>query len=47
MYKIPLFNLNYGKEEEDAILETIRSKWISTGPKCAELEKKIFQCYWK
>ena len=41
MYKIPLFNLNYGKEEEDAILETIRSKWISTGPKCAELEKKF------
>ena len=41
MYKIPLFNLNYGKEEENAILETIRSKWISTGPKCAELEKKF------
>lgn len=37
-YKIPLFKLNYGQEEENAILETIRSKWISTGPRCAELE---------
>lgn len=37
-YKIPLFKLNYGKEEEDAILETIRSTWISTGPKNKELE---------
>ena len=38
MYNIPLFDLNYGKEEEDAVIETIRSKWISSGPKCAELE---------
>ncbi len=41
MYKIPLFNLNYGKEEEEAILDTIRSKWISTGPKCIELEESF------
>jgi dTDP-4-amino-4,6-dideoxygalactose transaminase len=41
MYKIPLFNLNYGKEEEEAIIETLRSKWISTGPKCIELEEKF------
>lgn len=39
MYNIPLFDINYGKEEEDAVLETIRSKWISTGPKCEELER--------
>ena len=38
-YNIPLFDLNYGPEEEEAIVETIRSKWISAGPKCAELEE--------
>jgi dTDP-4-amino-4,6-dideoxygalactose transaminase len=38
LYKIPLFALNYGREEEDAVLETIRSRWISMGPKVAELE---------
>lgn len=41
MYRIPLFDLNYGKEEEQAVLETLKSKWISMGPKCAELEKKF------
>ena len=39
MYDIPLFDLNYGAEEEQAVLETIRSKWISSGPKCEELER--------
>ena len=38
MYKIPLFDLNFGEEEVLAATETIRSRWISTGPKCAELE---------
>jgi len=38
MYKIPLFDLSYDHQEEDAIVEVIRSKWISTGPKCQELE---------
>lgn len=38
-FKIPLFNLNYNQEELDAITETIESKWISTGPKCVELEE--------
>lgn len=41
MYKIPLFDLNYGKEEEQAVLEVLRSKWISTGPKVAEFEEKF------
>lgn len=36
---IPLFALNYGPEEEEAVIATIRSKWISMGPKTAELEK--------
>lgn len=38
-YNIPLFNLNYGQEEMDAVLEPIRNNWISMGPKCMELEK--------
>lgn len=38
-YKIPLFDLSYDEQEEKAIVETLRSKWISTGPKCQELEK--------
>ena len=38
MYNIPLFDLNFGTEEENAVLETIRSKWISTGPKTVEFE---------
>lgn len=37
-YQIPLFQLNFGEEEVQAVAETIRSKWISTGPKCEELE---------
>ncbi len=41
MYNIPLFDLNYGIEEEKAVIETIRSKWISMGPKCQELEKQF------
>jgi dTDP-4-amino-4,6-dideoxygalactose transaminase len=38
-YKIPLFDLNYGEEEEKAVIDTLRSKWISTGPRCDEFEK--------
>lgn len=41
MYDIPLFDLNFGDEEEHAVIETLKSKWISMGPKCAELEKKF------
>ena len=37
-YKIPLFDLNFDEQEELAVVETIRSKWISTGPKTAEFE---------
>ncbi|WP_218131765.1 DegT/DnrJ/EryC1/StrS aminotransferase family protein [Tenacibaculum sp. MAR_2010_89] len=37
-YNIPLFKLNFGEEEIEAVTNTIRSKWISTGPKCEELE---------
>ncbi|MDE6451739.1 MAG: DegT/DnrJ/EryC1/StrS family aminotransferase [Odoribacter sp.] len=37
-YSIPLFKLNFGEEEVVAATNTIRSGWISTGPKCEELE---------
>lgn len=38
-YKIPLFDLNLGEEEIDAVVNTIKSNWISTGPKCQEFEE--------
>lgn len=41
MKKIPLFKLNYGEEELRAVQETIKSCWISMGPKCEELESKF------
>lgn len=39
MKQIPLFNLNYDEAEIQAVTEVIRSKWISLGPKCQELEE--------
>lgn len=40
-YKIPLFDLNFDEKEENAVIETLRSKWISTGPKTIQLEKRF------
>ena len=40
-YKIPLFDLNFDEAEENAVIETLRSKWISTGPKTSEFEIKF------
>lgn len=37
-FKIPLFELNFDEQEEQAVVETLRSKWISTGPRTAEFE---------
>lgn len=42
-YKIPLFDLNFDAKEEQAVLEVLRSKWISTGPKTAEFESMFAQ----
>ncbi len=39
MYKIPLFKLNFDDKEVKAVTDTICSSWISTGPKCQELEQ--------
>lgn len=38
-YKIPLFDLNVGAEEEQAVVKTIRSKWISMGANVREVEE--------
>ncbi len=40
-FTIPLFKLNFDEREEEAVLETIRSKWISTGPRCADFEDRF------
>ena len=45
-YKIPLFNLNFDEREAQAAYDTIKSGWISTGPKNAELEL-MFIDMWK
>ena len=36
--KIPFFALNYDGREEEALLATLRSKWISMGPPVEEFE---------
>jgi dTDP-4-amino-4,6-dideoxygalactose transaminase len=40
-YKIPLFDLNFDEREELAVVEVIKSRWISTGPKCIEFEQRF------
>lgn len=40
-YKIPLFDLNFDEQEVNAVVKTLRTKWISTGPKCQEFETKF------
>ncbi len=41
MKNIPLFDLNFGPEEEAAAVEVIRSKWISMGSKTKEFEDEF------
>ncbi|MCB5249546.1 MAG: aminotransferase class I/II-fold pyridoxal phosphate-dependent enzyme, partial [Candidatus Cloacimonetes bacterium] len=43
MYKVPLFDLNFGEEEAKAAYDTIKSGWISTGAKCLAFEDKFAQ----
>lgn len=40
-YQIPLFNLNFDETENKAVVDVLNSKWISSGPKTMELEKKF------
>ena len=44
-YRIPLFNLNFDEREAKAAYDTIRSGWISTGPKNAELEQMFIDMW--
>lgn len=44
-YKIPLFNLNFDGKEAQAAADTINSGWISTGPKCEELERMFVDMF--
>lgn len=38
---IPLFDLNFDEQEVNAVVKTLRTKWISTGPKCQEFESRF------
>ena len=44
-YQIPLFNLNFDEKEALAAYDTIKSGWISTGPKNAELEQMFINMW--
>jgi len=41
IWKIPLFDLNYGQEETDAVMEVLRSKWLTSGPKTKAFESEF------
>lgn len=41
MWKIPLFDLNYDKNEKNAVLGVLESKWLTTGNKTQEFEKSF------
>jgi dTDP-4-amino-4,6-dideoxygalactose transaminase len=38
MWKVQLFNLNYDHQEEDAVAEVLKSRWITMGEKTASFE---------
>ncbi len=38
-YTIPLFDLNFDSREEEALIATLRSRWISTGPRTESFEQ--------
>lgn len=40
-YSIPLFDLNFGEEEAEAVRATVASGWISMGPRVAEFEARF------
>ena len=37
-WKIPLFDLDFGKEETDAIVKVLNSRWLTMGEKTQEFE---------
>jgi dTDP-4-amino-4,6-dideoxygalactose transaminase len=40
-FRVPLFDLNFGPEEEMAVMQAVRSRWISMGPACQEVEDRF------
>jgi len=40
-YRIPLFDLAFDEREYDAVLQTLRERWISMGPKTEEFERRF------
>ena len=42
---IPLFDLNYGHEEEEAALRVLRSKWLTMGPETEALEHEFTEYF--
>jgi dTDP-4-amino-4,6-dideoxygalactose transaminase len=41
MWKIPLFDLDYGQQEKEAVLEVLESKWLSSGEKTKGFESEF------
>jgi dTDP-4-amino-4,6-dideoxygalactose transaminase len=41
MWKIPLFDLDYGDSEQKAVSEVIKSKWLSSGEKTKKFESEF------
>ena len=42
---IPLFDLNYGEEEEEAVSRVLRSKWLTMGPETEALEYEFAEYF--
>ena len=40
-WRVPLFDLDFDESEEKAVLEVLRSKWLTTGPRTQEFEDKF------
>ncbi len=38
---VPIARPHFGPEEERAVVEVLRSGWVSLGPKCAEFEQAL------
>ena len=41
MYRIPLFDLNFDVQEEQAVVEVLRDRWISMGPRTELFERRF------
>lgn len=40
-YDVPLCDIDYGKEEEEAVLRVLKSKWLSMGPETEKFEEEF------